>query len=169
MLSEDRIVGLFRMYLDPDVKIINLSAKAMTEQALGHPYVQLQMQIGIYNEENIAADFLSPARAHSDERLQVISVEIFTNILEGIPDDVADDYICHVAVHEAHHFHKDHQPVSAADHSASELECAREIMAAHPEFNNAVAFVEANSPVYRRVYARVEKAKQDIITKNGAR
>lgn len=162
MLSETRIRELFRDYLPPGVNMVTISAKDLTDQARRHPYIQLQIQMGVYTEDNLAEDFLSWARAHSDPPLQVISIEIFENLLEGIPDDIAENYVRHVAAHEAHHFHEEHSPVSAADHSVSELACAQQIASEHPELNEAVHYVEANSPVYRRVFARIDTIKNNL-------
>lgn len=163
VLSEERIRALFSEYLPrPEISVLVLDAATFTGQALAHPYVKLQIQMGVYNEDNIRTDFLSPARVHTELDLQIICVEIFDHILEGIPDEIAENYVRHVAAHEAHHFHAEHEPVSAADHSASELVCAQEILTRHPELNEAVTYVEQNSPVYRRVFARLDSIKNDF-------
>jgi hypothetical protein len=166
VLSEQQIRTIFYEYLPDTTGIMTIPAEKFVEQARNHPYVQLQMQMGVYTDENLAQDFLSPARAHPELGLQVICMEIFDQILDGIPDETAANYVRHVAAHEAHHFHANHGPVSAADHALNELGCVQEIVAKHPELNEAVACVEANSPVYRRVYARLDDIKNDI-QKNG--
>lgn len=162
MLSEQQIRAIFNEYLPDTTGIMTIPAEQFVEQARNHPYVQLQMQMGVYTDENLAQDFLSPARAHPELGLQVICMEIFDQILDGIPDEFAANYVRHVAAHEAHHFHANHEPVSAADHALNELGCVQEIVAKHPELNEAVAYVEANSPVYRRVYARLADIKNDL-------
>lgn len=162
MLSDDRIRELFLEYLPDNVVMLTLPAKDFVEQARGHSFIQMQIQMGVYSDDNIADDFLSPARAHPDISVQIICSEIFNNILDGITVTIAEDYVRSVAAHEAHHFHHRHEPVSAADHAASEVSCIQEVNAAHPELAEAVSYVEAHSPVYRRVYDRISIIQQTL-------
>lgn len=162
MITFNEVTEIFKRYLPPDVTVLNVDAEPFTSQAKGHPYIQLQMQMGVYSDKNITTDFLSIARAHVSSKLVVVCMELIEGILDGIPDNVARDYIAHVAAHEAHHFHDEHTPVSALEHSQSELNCIREIDLQHPNLVVAVQYVEMNSPVYRRVFQRLDQIKERI-------
>jgi len=162
VLSEEQVREIFYEYLPTSIGVMTIDRDTFVGQARNHPYVGLQIQMGVYTEENLAQDFLSPARAHPQVPLQVICMEVFEAILEGIPDEIAADYVRHVAAHEAHHFHTHHEPVSAADHARNELSCVTALKEKHPELDKAVQYVETNSPVYRRVYGRLDEIKKNL-------
>lgn len=161
-MIEAQVRAIFAEHLPDGVTVLNLDAREFTNQALAHPYIQLQVRMGVYSPSNIVHDFLSIARAHTESMLVVICMDLIHSILDGIPDDIAEQYLMHVAVHEAHHFHEHHEPVSALEHSESELQCVRVIEARYPNLTDAVRYVETNSPVYRRVYHRLDLIKRKV-------
>lgn len=165
--STEEIEQLFREYLPDDVTIEFMDVEQYIEEAQRHPYVRMQIAMGIYNHRNIREDFLSPAKVHAAEREQVICSDLLNNLIEGITPTIARDYVRYIAAHETHHFHGHTQPSTASHHAQTELECAQEIAVAHPELSVAAKFVEGNSPVYVRVLARMDDIKQRA--KNGAR
>lgn len=160
MLSDADIDTLFREFLPEDVTIVHDDLNTYITQALSHPFIQMQMTVGIYDKQNIYTDFMGPARAHSSQMRQVICTQVFNQLLEGVPEEIAKDYVRYVAAHEAHHFHADHAPVTAKDHAISEKQCVEQTEADYPELARAAEYVETEGPVGKRVRARLAAIKR---------
>lgn len=156
MLSRRECVKIFEKYLPRTAKLRVVSSEDFIAQALGHPFIRTQIHVGIYTEENIHQDFLSCAVTYSTLNRMDFCYEQFALQAQGVDDDVARAYLTHVALHEAHHFHTRCTPVGVQAQAQAELKCIQDVARDFPEVTSAAQAFEAASPVFQRVYARMQ-------------
>lgn len=165
MLSKAAIEHIFREYLPEDVKVMFVNRVEYIRRALDHPFILSQIQIGIYTEESIYTDFLSPACAYTGRRELEVCAELLEDHADGVPDDLTEAYIRAMAMHEAHHFHEEHEkPSTAEQHALTELACIKATKEKNPALEALAQEFERTSPVYVRVYARIAALHQKAMT-----
>ena len=165
MLSQSEVYEIFAKHVPDHVDVLMVPVDDYIGRALEHSFIQRQIDVGIYTEENIFTDFLSPACSYRQfDRLEVC-YDLIAAHAEGVSDELTVSYLTNMAVHEAHHFHEDHPiPVGATQHALVELACIELTAAQDPALNAKVQQFEQESPVYRRVYERIAVIKEAMAT-----
>jgi hypothetical protein len=145
MLTKRECVKIFKDHLPKDAQIKVVKSRDFVAQALAHRFIQTQIHVGIYSEENIHTDFLSCAVTYTSMNRMDFCYEQFLLQAEGVDDATARAYLTHVALHEAHHFHTRCAPVSVSDHAHAELKCIEDVARAFPEVTSAAKAFEVAS------------------------
>lgn len=164
MLSKSEVHSLFREHVPDEVLIVWVDPETYINRAMQHPFIQAQMDIGIYNEENIFTDFLSPACSYTQAGRLELCYDLLAASAEGVDEELTRAYLTMMALHEAHHFHVNAQPQNAQAHGHSELECIAATAASNPEVEALSQEFENVSPVFQRVYARIADIQRERIT-----
>ena len=156
MLTQLEVMEIFRTHVPDGVDIYFVPAKDFITTALNNPYIQKQVEIGIYTPDNIWMDFLSPACSYSQFNRLEVCYDLLKNHAVGVDDeDLIRAYIVMMAVHEAHHFHVNHTPTNVEEHAEAEAACLRETTENFPDLSKKAAEFEAQSLTYKRVYDRI--------------
>jgi hypothetical protein len=163
MLSQVEVESIFRDYIAEEVKIEFVDRVTFIRSALDNPFIKMQIQVGIYDEKNIYADFLGPACAYVGQRRLELCYDLMVDHAAGVADDLTTAYITAMAMHEAHHFETDHVPTDAEGHALSELECIAATKAKDPALEARAQEFERKSSVYKRVYERIAEIQKERI------
>lgn len=156
MLSCEEIVEIFRTHVPEEIDIQVASRKEFISSALNNIYVQRQIEVGIYTDESIWTDFLSPVCSYSKLNRMVICYDLLVDHCEGVQDtDLIQAYITMMALHEAHHFHVNDMPHDFKSHIEAEMECVRKTTETNMDLSDMVERFENQSVVYQRVYNRL--------------
>lgn len=164
MLNKSEVHDLFRQHVPDDVKIVWMDLETYVVRAIEHPFIQAQIELGIYNDINIFTDFLSPACSYSQSGRLEICYDLLVAHAEGVDETLTRAYLTMMALHEAHHFHVNEVPSGAEAHGHSELECIAETAAENPEIEALSQEFENVSPVFQRVYARIADIQREKMT-----
>jgi len=161
-LTPDRISELFREYLPDDVEIVFQNAETHVADALRHPFVQAQVQLGIYDMNNIWDEFLGVAKAIVPLRRVVVCPQLIHNQVEGLDSELAEAYVRHLAAHEAHHFEHKHSATTSdlLAQAHREMDCNNLIAERYPELEQLRERVDQDSVVIQRVYQRIRALKK---------
>lgn len=161
MLSDDRLLEIFREFFPSDgpVAVVLQDKQDYVEHALKHPFIRMQIEIGLYDRDKFGDQFTGWARSHTEVNLVIVCPELGRAVLDGIPDDIAEEYARHIAHHERHHFQNDHRPATVEEHLLSETECV-----ANTQEGPAVEYVNTHSPLFVRLNSVIAalKAKYNI-------
>lgn len=156
MLSSDEVLEIFKIHMPENVHIRMVTKEEYIQCALGNPFIQKQIQVGIYDFANIWTDFLSGACAYPGMDLVEVCYDILHDHMEGVDDvTLCHAYITMMALHEAHHFHADESPQGWEEHTVSETACIQAVSSEHPDLSSEVERFEAASAVFQRVYERM--------------
>lgn len=155
MLSEREVWEIFKREL-PGVDVVNVPRMSYVEASMKHVFIQQQIRLGIYNEDNIYTEFLSYARSYVPLNRVEYCYELLQLHAWSVPDAIVRAYVAHVAHHEAEHFRTTNRPGTWQEHALAELECT------HSTDNSAEDAFSKASPVVQRVYARIAKIERSI-------
>lgn len=154
MISQGEVLAIFGTHLPTDVHIEFLPLREFVDKSLESPFIQRQIEVGIYNLSNIYDDFLSPACSYVQQRYVEVCYDLLVAHAEGVEDEaLIRAYVVSIAQHEAHHFHQNLLPVTWQEHAYSELECIHD--AFDPEMERDVELFQEQSVVYSRVFGRL--------------
>lgn len=156
MITQDQVLDIFIEHL-PDVSISFIPREDFIYLALLSPFIQRQIGMGIYDNDNIYTDFLSPAFSYPALNRLNICYELLLESTIGTDLNVAIGYITNIAVHEAHHFEELTTPQTADDHASNELECINAVAIKHPHLAELTAKFEETSHMFQRVYKRMKR------------
>lgn len=159
--TEERLIELFMEYLPVDVKISFQDARSYVIDALGNPFVQLQVRVGIYDLGNVWTEFMGAAKSCVLLNEVVICPELLDNHLEGMTPELAEAYVRCIAAHEAHHF--EHQHIYTTDmveQAHREKDCNMLIAKRYPHLDKMREQAEAQSVVIQRVQQRVAQLRK---------
>jgi hypothetical protein len=154
LITQIRTLEIFRDHLPEHTIIRVLPAVQYVDVSLKQPYIQRQIEVGVYDQESVYIDFLAAARVYAPFRLADVCYELFANQFHGLTPELAEGLVRWTAVHEAHHF--DPMNLAIVDEAERELHCNRVIAARYPDVQAVMDEVELKSHVFQRVYARVE-------------
>jgi hypothetical protein len=160
MLSVPEVESIFRDYVPEDVHIEFVDRVTFIRSALNNTFVQMQIEVGIYDEKNIYTDFLSPACAYSARKRLELCYDLMVDQAAGVDDSLTTAYLTAMALHEAHHFHVNHAPSGPEEQALAELECIAETKAKDPALEARAQEFERNSAVYKRVYERIAEIQK---------
>lgn len=163
MLNKVEVLDLFRQYIPDTIDIVWVDPDTYIDRALEHPFIQAQISVGVYDEENIYEDFLSPACSFSQFNRLELCYELMASHGDGVDDRLTRAYLTIMALHEAHHFHTKRVPSGVEEHGHSELECIAVTAANHPEMEALSQEFENASPVFQRVYARIAHLQKERV------
>lgn len=163
MLSQAEVLNIFRTYIPEGIEVVFIDRAEFIRSALFNPFIQKQIEVGVYTEKNIYKDFLGPACAFSQSKRLELCYDLMADHAEGVDDELTIAYLTAMALHEAHHFHIDHMPGSAEEHALSELECIAATKQKDPALEARAQEFERNSPVYSRVYERIAALQKAMI------
>jgi hypothetical protein len=159
IITQRQVREIFEQYLPANVVAIEFVGKdKFIREAIRNPFIAEQMRIGIYDEDNIFEDFLTIAKAYSLLRKVEICMELLQDHVADLSDELGVAYVHWHAAHEAHHFEDAHMlpaddPRTQALH---EKACNDLVSERYPQLEALMTMVETNSPVYQRVYKRIE-------------
>jgi hypothetical protein len=160
VIDSDFILEVFEEVM-PMATISDLPLVRYVDNAKKNPFIELQVRMGIYNDENIYEDFLSPAVAHAGENRVIYSSELMQNLMYGVPDRLASIWVLSVASHEASHLTQGHVSTTWEESLAIESQ-----MHDHDGIDKAIAVLaalaETESAVFQRVYARIESLSREL-------
>lgn len=161
MLTDDRLLEIFREFFPAGgpVSVIQQSRDEYVAHALKHPFVRMQIELGLYDADQFGDQFTGWARAHTELNLVVVCTELGQAVLDGIPDDIAEEYTRDIARHELRHFRHDHRPQTAEEHVLSESECLEE-----EQDSPATEYVNTHSPLFIRLHEAIAavRAKHNV-------
>lgn len=160
MLSQEAVETIFRTHVPDHVSIEFIDRVTFIRTALDHSFIRQQIEVGVYTEQSIYRDFLSPACSYSQFNRLELCYDLMVDHAEGVDDDLTEAYITAMAMHEAHHFHTNHVPTSADEHALAELECIAVTKAKDPALEAKAQQFERQSPVYKRVYERIAEIQR---------
>lgn len=157
MIDAEFIQTVFEALI-PEAKIVSdAPLKAYIEAAKKNPFIQVQMEMGIYDEDNIHDDFISPAVCHAEAGHIIYCSEIMQNMMDGVPDTLAGIWVASVATHEGHHLREEHAPKTWEESLAHEVEALDH---GH-SMSELAGMAEAQSKVCQRVYARIATLRSE--------
>src|SRR3954466_11110292 len=120
MLTCDDVTAILREHLPPDVSIRLVDRDTFVARARIHPYVQKQIDRGIYDDDTFADDFLSFVCSYVPFQRVDLCYDQLVRLAESVPENVVRRFIEYVARHEAHHFVQ--QPArDLTDHGHQEI------------------------------------------------
>jgi hypothetical protein len=157
-ITQRQVREIFEQYLPEQVDIQFIGKNKYVTESLLNPFVQKQIEIGIYDEENIFDDFLSVAKAYSLLRRVEICMELVQAHVVDLSDDLGTAFIHWTAAHEAHHFEDAHM-LPASDprvQAMHEKDCNDLVSERYPHLEALMTQVELHSSMYQRVYKRIE-------------
>lgn len=156
MLSQTDVYEVLVQHLPAHVDIVFVGLDDYIATAKKNPFIQRQIAVGIYNDQNIREDFLSAACSYVlADRLEVC-LDLINAHIEGVQPRLVQAYLRNLAAHEAHHFHEKNTPDDALAHAHNELDCIETVRREYPDLDAMNQEFEAQSPVYQRVYARIQ-------------
>ena len=156
-LSQSEIVHLFSITLPPDVTINIVPLKEYIGNALNHPFIQHQIRLGVYTKESIWGDFLSPSASFMRPRIVEVCYDLLGLLAVGVEDGaLIKGYIQNLALHEAHHFEINDDPITWQEHAENELECIQATAVANPAVTVKADKFEQASLAFQRVSARIQ-------------
>lgn len=140
----------------PGAVVIEVDHDEYIADALLHPFIQAQVEAGIYSAQNIGTEFLSVAKTFADQKVCEVDTALIESHMQGVDLVAAFGYVASVALHEYHHmiYHGGPQ-VSHAEQMAREVECAEYLNKTHPEVMKQAASAEMQSQTIQRVYRRM--------------
>lgn len=160
MLSDDFIMTVFRTVLGDEVQVDFVELEGYVKHAMDNPFIKMQMDVGIYDQDNIYNEFLSPAVAYAESNRVAVCPDLIRRIMDDVEDSYAALWVLNMAVHEAGHIKAGHAPASLIETLVNEMS----LHSHDNELENAIhavgEFAEYQSPVFQRVMGRV-KAIQD--------
>lgn len=155
MLSEREVRDIFVAEL-PGVDIANVGRVPFVEQAMKHAFIRKQIEVGIYDEQNIYTDFLGVACSFVPLNRVEYSYELISLVAENVPNDITRRWLEMLAHHEAHHFKQQHRPMTWEQHAVAELECND-----HMDASAETDFAE-HSVTYIRVLLRIKLIEKGL-------
>lgn len=164
MLSQSETESIFRDFIPEDVQIEFVPLDKFIESALDNTFIQMQVAAGIYTEENIYTDFLSPACAYSQFRRLELCFPLMVGLADGVDDTLTTAFLTNMAMHEAHHFETNHIPTSGHEHALSELECIAATADKDPVLQAKASQFENESPIFQKVFARIADLQKEMVT-----
>lgn len=157
-ITQRQVREIFEVYLPDVVAIEFLGRDKFVRDSLQSPFIQEQIRIGIYSEENIFTDLLSVAKAYSLLRKVEICMDLIRDNVEFLDEELTLAFLHWTAAHEAHHFEDAHM-LPAGDprtQALHEKACNDLVAERYPDLEALMTEVEMTSPVYQRVYQRIE-------------
>lgn len=156
MLTSERAIELFKEYLPNHVAVTFQRAADYVQDALCNEFVKFQVALGIYELDTIENEFLGVAKSLVIFNEVVVCLDLINNHVAGLPVELQEGYVRHVAAHEAHHFEHGHGASSSLlEQAHRELDCNDLIAERYPELEQLWQQVEQHSPVIQRVYERI--------------
>lgn len=156
-LTRKRVTELFREFLPDHVAVTFEPAAPYVRDALLNPFVGYQVALGIYDPLTIEDEFLGVAKAIVIFNEVVVCLDLINNHVEGLPRELQEGYVRHVAAHEAHHFEHGHWLASSdpLEQAHREQDCNDLIAQRYPELDQLWQHVEQHSQTIQRVYERI--------------
>lgn len=157
-LTPERVTDLFMEYLPAGVDVVFENPDTYVASAMSNPFVQYQIKLGIYDETNIWTEFLGVAKSIVVLDQVIVCLQLINGQVEGLPGDLAEAYVRHVAAHEAHHFEHNHAITTGNNLIAQahrENECNQLIAERYPQLEQLRSQVDKQSVIISRVYKRI--------------
>lgn len=157
MISDERLLELLTMHIGDIADVVLRDRDSYIAEARRHVFVQMQIEAGMYKPGTLAEDFVSfaraePTSAYGAGRPRVVFCpDLYRQVLDGIPDDIAEDYLGIMARHERAHIEAARSPLTALEH----LQCEAEAHTHDPEDLGVVEYVERHSRPFGRLTRRV--------------
>jgi hypothetical protein len=157
-ITQRQVREIFEIYLPDVVTIEFLGRDKFVRESLLNPFIREQIRVGIYDEENIYTDLLSVAKAYSLLRKVEVCMDLIRDHVEFLDEELALAFIHWTAAHEAHHFEDAHMLPSGDPRvqALHEKECNDLVAERYPHLEALMTEAELTSPVYQRVYKRIE-------------
>lgn len=145
---------------DKDVTVTAVDHDAYIERSIRHPFIQMQIRMGIYDPATIADEFLSVACTFAEERTIEVDTVLLSKQMEGVDVDLAHAYVQNIALHEYHHI-ENHgvRAVTEREQLDREKECNAYLSKHYPEVQRKTALAEAASPLIQKVYRRMDRLR----------
>lgn len=126
------------------------------EDSLTSPFIQRQVQIGVYTEQSIYAEFLSPAYSMPSQQLIVVDVLQIERLMAEAIALHARAFCTVVALHEAKHLQETSPNTSGiVEMARDEQRCNKEIERDHPLLWQQASLAMQDSTIFQRVAQRI--------------
>lgn len=109
-VSRELIEAIVRQYMPEDVTIVMATHEFYMMQARQHPWITLQVKLGIYDEATIGDEFLSPMCSYVANGVLDVDYELIQKHMEDVDTINAIGYVSEIALHERHHFVEHAEP-----------------------------------------------------------
>lgn len=166
MISDERLLGLFTEHVGDIADVVLTDRQSYIASARGHVFVQMHVEYGLYDQATLADDFVSFARAEPTSRdgsrrpRVVLCGDVARQVLDGIDDGIAEEYLRYMAMHERGHVEAARTPRTAVEHLQMEAEShSHDLLDLDARSAVIIEFVERHSRPLVKLNERIRAAK----------
>jgi hypothetical protein len=160
LLTDEFIMTVFRTVLGDEVQVDAVDLDTYVTHAMDNQFIRMQIEVGIYDEENIYNEFLSPAVAYAEEMCVAVCPELIRRIMADVDDSYAALWVLNMAVHEAGHIKAGHAPETVLETLENELALHEHGSDLEVAVHLVSSYAEEQSGVFSRVMERVKNLER---------
>lgn len=162
-ISRKEVKEIFESVMPPDVDVIFIDHAEYIAKARNHPFVKAQIMAGIYTEESLENEFLSPACSYVSQGRVEVDLDLLQHLMKGVSLRHTKSWVKKTALHEAHHFEASHDPRLDVDGlRKQEVSCEEAVRRDNPSLFAAAEEAEARSRSFQRVYDRIKARRESL-------
>lgn len=162
-ISRKEVQEIFESVMPPDVDVFFIEHAEYIAKARNHPFVKAQIMAGIYTEDTLEEEFLSPACSYVPQSRVEIDFDLLRHLMKGVPLRHVKSWVKKTALHEAHHFLADHDPRLDVDgHRKQEVSCEQAVRRENPILFADAEEAEGKSMIFQRVYDRIRARREAL-------